>query len=132
MPVLNITRKTWLASHVRKADNFLTRLVGLLRRKRIGREEALWLVPSKGIHTFGMKFPIDVVFLDRSNRVIALEYGFAPQRVSRIFLRARSVLELPSGTLRKSDTVIGDQLEILMAEASALDDLKETMLNQDM
>jgi hypothetical protein len=57
VPVINLSKKTWLATKVRKADNFLTRLVGLLKRKTLGPEEALWLMPSKGIHTIGMKFP---------------------------------------------------------------------------
>ena len=75
MPVINLSKKTWLATKVRKADNFLTRLVGLLKRTHLGPEEALWLMPSKGIHTIGMKFPIDVVFLTRDNHVVGLMSG---------------------------------------------------------
>ena len=73
MPVINLSKKTWLATKVRKADNFLTRLVGLLKRTNLGPEEALWLTPSKGIHTIGMKFPIDVVFLNRKNLVVSVD-----------------------------------------------------------
>ena len=72
MPVINLTKKTWLATKVRKADSFITRLVGLLKRTQLGPEEALWLMPSKGIHTIGMKFPIDVVFLDKENNVLGI------------------------------------------------------------
>ena len=130
MPALNLTKKTWLATTVRKADNFFTRLVGLLRRKKLGPEEALWLIPSKGVHTIGMHFPIDVIFLDKTNKVIDTIRGLAPYRVSRLHLAAYSVLELPQGAIHKSTTTVGDQLEILLAESSHMDDLKETLLNR--
>ena len=130
MPVINLTKKTWLATKVRKADNFLTRLVGLLKRTHLGPEEALWLMPSKGIHTIGMKFPIDVVFLNREFYVLALISGMHPYRVSGVHMRGYSVIELPNGTIRKSRTEIGDQLEISLAETSQIDDLKDTRLSQ--
>jgi uncharacterized protein len=130
VPVINSTRKTWLATKVRKADNFLTRLVGLLKRTNLGPEEALWLMPSKGIHTIGMKFPIDVVFLNRRNAVVGLVQGMAPCRLSSVHFTSYSVLELPTGTIKKSRTEIGDQFEISLAEKSEIDDLKDTRLSQ--
>ena len=130
MPVINLSKQTWLATKVRKADNFLTRLVGLLKRTHPGPEEALWLMPSKGIHTIGMKFPIDVVFLTRDNHVVGLMSGLPPYRISAIHLRGYSVLELPNGTIKKSRTELGDQFEISLAEVSAIDDLKDTRLSQ--
>lgn len=130
MPVINLTKKTWLATKVRKADNFVTRLVGLLKRSHLGPEEALWLMPSKGIHTIGMKFPIDVLFLNKQNHMLQLVSGMAPYRVSSIQLRSYSVLELPNGTIRKSRTEVGDRLEISLAESSEIDDLKDTQLSQ--
>lgn len=130
MPVINLTKKTWLATKVRKADNFMTRLIGLLKRKHLGPEEALWLMPSKGIHTVGMKFPIDVLFLTKNNQVIGMVSGMLPYRISGVHLRGYSVLELPSGTIKKSRTEIGDQLEISLAEVSEIDDLKDTRLSQ--
>jgi uncharacterized membrane protein (UPF0127 family) len=130
MPVINITKKTWLATKVRKADNFLTRLVGLLKRRHLGPEEALWLMPSKGIHTIGMKFPIDVLFLDKNCVILAIVSGMMPYRISGVQLRAFSVLELPSGTIKKSQTEVGDKLEISLVETSAIDDLKDTQLSQ--
>jgi uncharacterized protein len=130
MPVINLTKNTWLATKVVKADKFLTRLVGLLKRKKLGPEEAIWLVPSKGIHTVGMKFSIDVVFLDKDKKVVALIPAMAPYRMSGIHLLANSVLELPTGAIRKSRTEIGDQLDVSLVESSGIDDLKETRLNQ--
>jgi uncharacterized protein len=130
MPIINLTKQTWLATKVRKADNFLTRLVGLLKRTHLGPEEALWLMPSKGIHTIGMKFPIDVLFLNRNHQVLGLMSGMLPYRVSAVHLRGYSVLELPNGTIKKSQTEIGDQLEISLVETSEIDDLKDTRLSQ--
>jgi hypothetical protein len=130
VPVINLTKKTWLATKVRKADNFITRLVGLLKRSQLGPEEALWLMPSKGIHTIGMKFPIDVVFLNRQAYVLGLVSGMLPNRISGVHLRGYSVVELPNGTIHKSRTEIGDQLEISLAEISEVDDLKDNRLSQ--
>ena len=129
MPVINLTKQTWLATKVRKADNFLTRLVGLLKRTHLGPEEALWLMPSKGIHTIGMKFPIDVVFLNKTQRVVGLASGLAPYRISSVHLRSYSVVELPNGTIKKSQTELGDQFEISLAEVSEMDDLRDTRLS---
>jgi uncharacterized membrane protein (UPF0127 family) len=130
MPVINVTKKTWLATKVRKADNFLTRLIGLLKRTNLGPEEALWLIPSKGIHTIGMKFPIDVVFLDKSNVVLGIISELVPYRISGVRLRSYSVLELPKGTLKKSRTEVGDQLEISLVESSVMDDLRDNRFSQ--
>jgi uncharacterized membrane protein (UPF0127 family) len=129
VPVINLTKQTWLATKVRKADNFLTRLVGLLKRTHLGPEEALWLMPSKGIHTIGMKFPIDVVFLNRTQRVVGLTSGLAPYRISSVHFRSYSVIELPNGTIKKSQTELGDQFEISLAEVSEMDDLRDTRLS---
>ncbi|HEY2989666.1 MAG TPA: DUF192 domain-containing protein [Candidatus Binatia bacterium] len=130
MPIINLDKKTWLATKVRKADSFLTRLLGLLKRNKLGPEEALWLVPSKAIHTVGMKFPIDVIFLDRHNKVVDTVPAMVPYRATKIHLAAYSALELPKGSIRKSRTEAGDQLDISLAESSAVDDLRETQLNE--
>jgi uncharacterized membrane protein (UPF0127 family) len=130
MPIINLTKQTWLATKVRKADNFVTRLVGLLKRTHLGPEEALWLMPSKGIHTIGMKFPIDVLFLTKNNEIVGLISGMPPYRISAIHFRSYSVIELPNGTIRKSRTELGDKLEISLVEVSEIDDLKDTRLSQ--
>jgi len=130
MPIINLDKNTWLATKVRKADNFLTRLLGLVKRKKLGPEEALWLVPSKGVHTVGMKFPIDVIFLDRNNRVVDMVPAMVPYRATKIHLTAYSALELPKGTVKKSRTEAGDRLDISLAESSAIDDLRESQLNE--
>jgi uncharacterized membrane protein (UPF0127 family) len=87
-------------------------------------------MPSKGIHTIGMKFPIDVLFLTKNNEVLGLISGMPPYRISAIHLRGYSVIELPNGTIRKSRTELGDKLEISLVEVSQIDDLRDTRLSQ--
>jgi uncharacterized membrane protein (UPF0127 family) len=116
VPVINLTKNTWLATKIRKADNFITRLVGLLKRSTLGPEEALWLMPSKGIHT--------------NNIVLGIASGMVPYRISGIQLKGYSVLELPNGTIKKSHTEVGDQLEISLVETSGIDDLRDTRLSE--
>jgi uncharacterized membrane protein (UPF0127 family) len=130
MPVTNLDKRTWLATKIRRADTFMTRLLGLLRRKRLAPEEALWLVPGKAVHTIGMKFSIDVIFIDRENRVVGMVPGMPPNRATRLYLDAHSILELPKGTIRKSQTETGDRLDISLAESAAVADLTETPLNE--
>jgi uncharacterized membrane protein (UPF0127 family) len=74
--------------------------------------KGLWITPSQGVHTIGMKFPIDVVYLDKGHRVIHLSHSLPPFRIAAIRLRARSVIELPAGTLAQTQTSVGDVLEI--------------------
>ena len=130
MPITNLDKKTWLATKIRKADTFVTRLLGLLRRQRLAPEEALWLVPGKAVHTVGMKFPIDVIFIDRNKKVVGLVPGMVPNRATRFYLGAHSVLELPKGTILKSRTEAGDRLDISSAESAAVADLTEKLLDE--
>ena|SRR5881296_870846 len=116
MRAANRDRGTELASRVRKAGTFWARLKGLLGRPGLPDGEALWIVPSRGVHTRGLSFPIDVVFLDRAMRVLAVEENLAPGRITGIRWRARTVLELPAGRIRLSRTRIGDRIEIAGTE----------------
>ena len=112
--VYNKTRETFVATDVTVADNYFRRLVGLLgktkRWAKLGR--GLWIIPSRGVHTIGMLFPIDLVFLSKDRTVVHVEEHFRPFRVSRISLRAASVLELPTHAIYRSRTKVGDAMEI--------------------
>jgi uncharacterized membrane protein (UPF0127 family) len=74
--------------------------------------EGLLIRPCKGVHTFLMKFPIDVLFLDRENRVVKVVENLRPQRMTGLFFSSRSVLELPAGSLRASGTSAGNEVVI--------------------
>ena len=112
--VYNKTRETFVATEALLADSYLRRLVGLLGKTRrwatLGR--GLWIVPSRGVHTIGMLFPIDLIFLGKNKEVVHVEEYVRPFRISKVSLKATSVLELPPHTIYRSGTKIGDQLEI--------------------
>jgi hypothetical protein len=79
--------------------------------------DGLWIVPSRGVHTLAMKFPIDVLYLDTNKLVVHLEQNLKPWRVARVSMNTASVLELPGNTLRSSGTAIGDEIEIALDQA---------------
>jgi hypothetical protein len=112
--VYNQTREIFVATEVTVANNYVLRLVGLLgktaRWAQPGR--GLLIVPCHGVHTLGMMFPIDLIFLDREKRVIHIEEYVRPFRVSKVIRKAVSVLELPVHTIYRSGTRVGDRLEI--------------------
>jgi uncharacterized protein len=112
--VYNKTREAFIATEATLADSYLGRLVGLLgktkRWAQLGR--GLWIIPSHGVHTIGMLFPIDLVFLSKENQVVHVEEHLRPFRISSVSLKATSVLELPPHTIYRTGTQIGDQLEI--------------------
>lgn len=98
-----------LAADVTVASSLPARIRGLLGSSSLPVGQGLLIKPCKGIHTFFMKFSIDAVFLDRDNRVMALYLSLPPNRMTRIYLKAVSVLELPAGTLCP-DVAVGDMI----------------------
>lgn len=112
--VYNRTRETFVATEATVADTYLRSLVGLLgKTKRWARQGCgLWIVPSRGVHTIGMMFPIDLIFLGKSREVVHVEEYVRPFRISKVLLKADSVLELPAHTVYRTGTEVGDQLEI--------------------
>lgn len=112
--IYNKTRETFVATEAEVADTYFQRLIGLLGRTRrwarAGR--GLWIVPSHGVHTLGMLFAIDLVYLDSQGRVVHIEEYVRPFRISKVSLKARSVLELPPHTVFRTRTQIGDQFEV--------------------
>jgi hypothetical protein len=117
--VFNQTRQSFLSLGVSVADTHLSRLRGLLWRARLRSDEGLWVIPCQGIHTFGMLFPLDVVFLDEDCRVVHLIEHLSPFRFSPVQMQSSSVLELPSRTLFWSGTRVGDQVLIGSPEEMA-------------
>lgn len=112
LKILNRTRDTVLATEAAVADTSRTRNIGLLRHKSLPDGQGMWIVPCEGVHTFFMKFPIDVIYLDRNKRVVKVRPNLVPWRIS-LCLRAHSVLELPAGKAGATATERGDQLEFL-------------------
>lgn len=112
----NRTRSTYLATELLIARTHWTRFRGLMATDAASFRpgQGLWITPSHGVHTFAMRFPIDVLYLDRDRIVIHIEEELKPWRMAAIRVRATSVLELPTGTVRDSLTQLGDQVDILM------------------
>lgn len=93
------------------ADTAAKRNTGLLKHSNLEPGEGLWIVPCEGVHTFRMKFPIDVVFLSKKRVILKTRPNMVRSRIA-LCLRAHSVLELPAGTLESTGTLAGDQLEL--------------------
>jgi len=97
---------------------------GLLGRKGLEPGEALWIIPCEAVHTFWMQFDIDLVYIDRQNRVRKVRSSVPSWRLSACFL-AHSVLELPAGVVLETETQPGDVLEFLPAVIESDDSVQE-------
>ena len=114
--VYNLTRECFLSLGVTLADTSLARLKGLIGRFRLRSNEGLWVVPSSGVHTFGVLFPLDLIYLDDNYQVIHVIEYFPTFRIAPLKIKAASVLELPPHTIYSSQTQPGDLLVICPGE----------------
>ncbi|HWF67562.1 MAG TPA: DUF192 domain-containing protein [Acidobacteriaceae bacterium] len=114
--VYNQTRECFLSLGVTPADTIFARLKGLIGRLKMRSDEGLWVVPSSGVHTWGVLFPLDLIYLDENFRVIYVKEHFPRFKVAPLRIRAASVLELPTHTIYSSQTQPGDQLVICVAD----------------
>lgn len=107
----NETREQDLATQLEVADNSYTRRKGLLGRDSLPVGAGLWIFPCESVHTFAMRFPIDLVYLDRNHIVRKVRSNVPPRRISACFT-AHSILELPAGTVVATGTQPGDRIRI--------------------
>jgi uncharacterized protein len=114
----NVDTGTVVADRVAVATTHAERAVGLLSRTGLEPGEALWIVPSRGVHTWGMRFAIDIVALDEAGVVIDQVSALKPWRIRLPRRGTAGVLELPSGTLNASGTAIGHRIEFEAAAAA--------------
>lgn len=105
----NRTRDTLLGQAVEIADTSAKRRTGLLKHERLEPGHGLWIVPCESVHTFFMKFAIDLVYVDKKHIVRKVRNAVPPWRLSAC-LSAHSILELPAGTAQQSGTQSGDEL----------------------
>jgi uncharacterized membrane protein (UPF0127 family) len=114
----NQTRQAYLATSLAVADTHWTRLRGLLglTPDDFRNGSGLWIVPCHGVHTLGMGFPIDVIYLDRAMTVIHVQPELRPWRFAPVRQRAASVLELPSRIAAETKTSVGDRIEITLSK----------------
>jgi hypothetical protein len=119
MRVINPMRRTVLATRLEVANTSAKRNKGLLGRTCLNPGEGLWIIPCEAVHTVGMKFNIDLIYLDRKHRIKKIRRNVPPWRISGCLL-AHSVIELPAGTAHATQTEPGDSVEFM---EESIDDL---------
>jgi len=114
----NCTRQAYLATRLRVAGSHWSRLRGLMGASAASfcAGAGLWIVPSHGVHTLAMRFPIDVIYLDNDKVVVYVRPNLQPWRLAPVNLKAASVLELPGNTLHSTGTAVGDRVEIKLGK----------------
>jgi len=112
LQVVNVTKGTVLANEAEMATTFWRRFVGLMGRRRLEPGHGLVIEPCRSVHTFFMRFPIDVVYIDRTSIVVKVVPGLAPYRMSATLGPAHAVIELPKGAIDQSRTEAGDVLAL--------------------
>lgn len=117
----NETRQAFLATELRVADTHWTRLKGLIgsSAREFSPGMGLWIVPCHGVHTLAMSFPIDVIYLDEAGVIVHLVQHLRPWRFAAVRLESVTVVELPSETISRTGTQVGDRVEIQSKAAAA-------------
>jgi len=113
MEIINENTNKLLISNVIMADTFITRLKGLMFKKKLEENTAMLIHPCNMIHTFFMKFPLDILFISKEYEVIYVIENMLPGNTSPFIKKAMGVLELPAGTIEKTNTKKGDFLNII-------------------
>jgi uncharacterized membrane protein (UPF0127 family) len=114
MQVENVTRNAVLVSKGRLANNFFTRLRGLVGVKKLSPGEGLLIQPCNQVHCMFMSIPIDVLYIGSDDRVLAIDADMRPWAIGRLVRGAKRVLELPAGHAAATGTRVGDQLRIIL------------------
>jgi uncharacterized membrane protein (UPF0127 family) len=109
--IRNLTKGTTLADRADIADTSAKRKQGLLKHTGLAEGEGLWIVPCEGVHSFFMKFAIDVIFINKKRVVTKVRPNMVKSRLA-LSIRAHSTIELPVGMIEKSKTAAGDQLQL--------------------
>ncbi len=110
--VTNSSKAVSLGEQIAVADSSVTRFFGLMGKHELAPGTGLLIEPSSGVHTCWMRMRIDIIALDRANRIVKLGREVKPWRVSCLGLKVHRVLELPSGRIRATGTDIGDLVSI--------------------
>ena len=111
--IYNVTRQCPLVVRGEGATDFYSRLKGLIGHTTLKPGQGLLIKPCRGVHTFMMKFPIDVLYVGERGRVVHVTQRLRPNRIGPLIWKAEFVIELPGGTIEHTRTMVGDKLEIL-------------------
>jgi uncharacterized membrane protein (UPF0127 family) len=123
MVLVNATKNTVLSDRCHFANSVFKRMIGLLNRKALALGEGLLIDRCYGIHTVGMRFPLDVLFMDKDLRVMRAVASLAPYRTC-IVRKAVYVLELPVGAIQRTRTEEGDQIQFRSSESEPMTSLR--------
>ena len=115
--VLNVTRNTQIATRAEVAGSGVKRSKGLLGRKGLEPGGGMWIVPCEAVHTFFMQFALDLIYIDKKNRIRKVRSNVGPWRLSAC-LSAHSIIELPVGAIRDSQSQPGDIVKFEPAEGA--------------
>jgi uncharacterized membrane protein (UPF0127 family) len=110
--IINTTKNTVIAQKGAIADTVFSRMIGLLNRGSLLKDEALIITCCQSIHMFFMRFAIDAIFVDKNNCVVGLVKGIKPFYLSPIFFKASYVIETPEGIIVQTETSLGDKIQI--------------------
>ena len=111
--VMNTTRGTTLLQEGRMADNFFSRLRGLIGVRALAEGTGILIRPCRGVHCMFMSIPIDVIYVDREDRVIALDRAMKPWTIGKVYRNGAYVVEGPVGVIEGTGVAVGDQLQII-------------------
>jgi uncharacterized membrane protein (UPF0127 family) len=112
MRVRNLSRDADLADHAQLADNFWRRFLGLMGRAGLEPGDGLVIVPCNSVHMLGMRFPLDILHLDKDGTVLRAISDLKPNRLGPLVWRSHVTVELPAGTLAATGTVAGDRVAL--------------------
>ena len=112
MKLIDITANIIISTKVEIANTFFKRFLGLMGRKNMEREEALVIKPCNNVHMFFMRFAIDVVFVDRDDKICYIQENLKPGQISKYVFDAIYVVELPVDSVKEKNIKIGDKLGI--------------------
>ena len=112
LSILNTSKNTVIAQNGVTADTFLSRMTGLLNKKSLPKGEALVITRCKSIHMFFMRFPIDVIFVDKNDHVVGLVQRIKPFQMSPVFFKSQYAIEVSEGVIEQTGTSVDDKIEI--------------------
>lgn len=113
MKLINKTSNTVISENLMVADTYFKRLKGLMFTKELPYENALYIVPCNEIHTFFMNYSIDVLYLDANNNILSIDEKLQPRKIGKRVKNTVSVIELPSGKIKKADIKVGQMIAFI-------------------
>jgi len=112
MQIVDLDRHSCIVDDLEMAGDVATRTRGLIGHPPLRPGQGLLIRPCRWIHMFGMAFPIDVLYVNRDWRVVAVTHDLSPNRIDRPVLRAQFVIEIKAGDIRRTGVQVGDRLAL--------------------